>query len=63
MIYSVLRFYIRDMGMGVLYLCFSGAAVLTASDLIAIPIIAGIIEGTIYLTKSDIEFQRQFVES
>jgi TM2 domain-containing membrane protein YozV/RNA polymerase subunit RPABC4/transcription elongation factor Spt4 len=48
------RFYIGDTKMGVLYLCFFWTA---------IPMIAGIIEGIIYLTKSDVEFQREYVDS
>jgi TM2 domain-containing membrane protein YozV len=38
-------------GLGLLYLCFSWTG---------IPTIAGIIEGIIYLTKSDEEFQARY---
>ncbi len=48
------RFYIGDTKMGVLYLCFFWTA---------IPMIAGLIEGILYLTKSDAEFQRQHVDA
>jgi TM2 domain-containing membrane protein YozV/RNA polymerase subunit RPABC4/transcription elongation factor Spt4 len=48
------RFYIGDVKMGVLYLCFFWTF---------IPAIAGFIEGIIYLTKSDAEFHREYVDA
>lgn len=42
------KFYLGDTGMGLLYLCFCWTA---------IPAIVGLIEGIIYLTKSDEEFE------
>jgi TM2 domain-containing membrane protein YozV/RNA polymerase subunit RPABC4/transcription elongation factor Spt4 len=48
------RFYIGDIKMGVLYLCFFWTF---------IPGIIGLIEGILYLTKSDVEFQREYVAS
>jgi TM2 domain-containing membrane protein YozV/RNA polymerase subunit RPABC4/transcription elongation factor Spt4 len=48
------RFYIGDIKMGVLYLCFVWTL---------IPGFVGLIEGIIYLTKSDVEFQREYVDS
>lgn len=47
------KFYLGDTGLGVLYLCFFWTGV---------PAILGLIEGLLYLTKTDEEFQRQYVE-
>lgn len=47
------KFYLGKTGQGVLYLCFSWTL---------IPAIIGFIEGIIYLTKSDEEFQRAYVD-
>lgn len=47
------KFYMGRTKLGILYLCFSWTL---------IPAIIGFIEGIIYLTKSDEEFQRQYVE-
>jgi TM2 domain-containing membrane protein YozV len=49
---GVHKFYLGETGMGVLYLCFSWTL---------IPAIVGFIEGLLYLTKTDEEFQRQYV--
>lgn len=49
---GVHKFYLGETGMGILYLCFSWTL---------IPAIAGFIEGILYLTKSDEEFQRLYV--
>lgn len=46
------KFYLGETGLGILYLCFSWTL---------IPAIVGFIEGILYLTKSDAEFQRQYV--
>ncbi|SEH36672.1 zinc-ribbon domain-containing protein [Halopenitus malekzadehii] len=46
------KFYLGENGMGLLYLCFSWTF---------IPAIIGFIEGILYLTKTDEEFQRQYV--
>jgi TM2 domain-containing membrane protein YozV len=46
------KFYLGETGLGVLYLCFSWTL---------IPAIVGFIEGLLYLTKTDEEFQRQYV--
>ncbi|GAB3689827.1 hypothetical protein GCM10028857_25660 [Salinarchaeum chitinilyticum] len=48
------KFYLNETGMGILYLCFSWTG---------IPIIIGIIEGILYLTKTDEEFERQYVSN
>jgi TM2 domain-containing membrane protein YozV len=45
------KFYMGDTTMGLLYLCFFWTL---------IPALAGFVEGIIYLTKSDEEFQRQY---
>jgi TM2 domain-containing membrane protein YozV len=45
------KFYLDQSGLGLLYLCFSWTG---------IPTLAGIIEGIIYLTKSDEEFQARY---
>ncbi len=47
------KFYLGDTGMGILYLCFFWTG---------IPAIAGLIEGILYLTKSDDEFFRQYMQ-
>lgn len=46
------KFYLGETGMGIIYLCFSWTL---------IPAIVAFIEGIIYLTKSDEEFQRKYV--
>jgi TM2 domain-containing membrane protein YozV len=46
------KFYLGETGLGILYLCFFWTG---------IPAIVGLIEGIIYLTKTDEEFQRQYV--
>lgn len=46
------KFYLGDTGLGLLYLCFSWTL---------IPALVGLIEGIIYLTKTDEEFQQQYV--
>ncbi|WP_254279677.1 zinc-ribbon domain and TM2 domain-containing protein [Haloarcula marina] len=48
---GVHHFYLGNVGLGVLYLCFSWTF---------IPALVGVIEGIIYLTKTDEEFQRQY---
>jgi TM2 domain-containing membrane protein YozV/RNA polymerase subunit RPABC4/transcription elongation factor Spt4 len=48
------KFYLGDTRMGVVYICFSWTL---------IPSIIGLIEGIIYLTKSDAEFQREYVDA
>lgn len=45
------KFYMGDTGMGILYLVFCWTF---------IPAIVGVIEGVIYLTKSDAEFASQY---
>jgi TM2 domain-containing membrane protein YozV/RNA polymerase subunit RPABC4/transcription elongation factor Spt4 len=45
------KFYMGETTMGLLYLCFSWTL---------IPAIAGLIEGIIYLTKSEAEFKAQY---
>jgi TM2 domain-containing membrane protein YozV len=49
---GVHKFYLGQTGMGLLYLCFFWTG---------IPAIVGLIEGILYLTKTDEEFQRQYV--
>ncbi|MFA9516822.1 NINE protein [Halopenitus sp. H-Gu1] len=49
---GVHKFYLGQTKMGILYLCFFWTG---------IPAIVGFIEGIIYLTKSDEEFQRRYV--
>jgi TM2 domain-containing membrane protein YozV len=44
------KFYLDESGLGILYLCFFWTGV---------PAVIGIVEGIIYLTKSDQEFQHQ----
>jgi len=46
------KFYLGETGMGLLYLCFFWTA---------IPALIGFIEGIIYLTKTDEQFQRRYV--
>jgi TM2 domain-containing membrane protein YozV len=46
------KFYLGETGLGILYLCFFWTF---------IPAIVGFIEGILYLTKTDEEFQRQYV--
>jgi|APHM01.1.fsa_nt_gi Predicted membrane protein len=48
------RFYLGDTGLGVIYLCFSWTG---------IPGLVGLIEGIIYLTKTDQEFQERYVNN
>ncbi|MBX0322748.1 TM2 domain-containing protein [Halomicroarcula sp. F13] len=48
---GVHHFYLGNVGLGVLYLCFSWTF---------IPALVGVIEGIVYLTKTDEEFQRQY---
>lgn len=50
---GVHRFYLGDTGLGLLYLCFFWTG---------IPAIVGIVEGILYLTKTDEEFQRRYVD-
>ncbi|WP_436925888.1 TM2 domain-containing protein [Halosimplex amylolyticum] len=47
------KFYLGKNGQGLLYLCFFWTA---------IPALLGIIEGIIYLTKSDEEFREQYMQ-
>ncbi len=51
---GVHRFYLGDTGLGVLYLCFFWTG---------IPALVGIIEGILYLTKTDEEFQQRYVKN
>ena len=46
------KFYLNETGMGILYLLFCWTF---------IPAIVALIEGILYLTKSDAEFQQQYV--
>ncbi|MFD1512532.1 TM2 domain-containing protein [Halomarina rubra] len=46
------KFYLGETGWGVLYLVFCWTF---------IPMLLGLVEGIIYLTKSDEEFQRKYV--
>lgn len=48
---GVHKFYLGEIGLGILYLCFSWTLV---------PSIIGFIEGIIYLTKSDEEFEAKY---
>jgi len=50
---GVHHFYLGNVGRGVLYLCFFWTG---------IPALAGLIEGILYLTKTDAEFEAQYVE-
>lgn len=50
---GVHKFYLGQTKMGVVYLCFFWTM---------IPAIVGFVEGIIYLTKSDEEFHRQYVD-
>lgn len=47
------KFYLDNIGLGVLYLCFWWTF---------IPLILGVIEGIIYLTMSEEEFQHKYVQ-
>lgn len=49
--FGVHKFYMGKTGLGLVYLCLSWTG---------LPTLAGIIEGIIYLTKSDEEFQREY---
>lgn len=46
------KFYLGKIGMGILYLVFCGTG---------IPSIIGLIEGILYLTATDEEFQAKYV--
>ena len=46
------KFYLGDTGLGILYLCFFWTF---------IPALVGLIEGILYLTKTDEEFQQRYV--
>lgn len=48
------KFYLGQTKVGLLYLCFFWTF---------IPAVVGFIEGIIYLTKSDEEFQRQYAQN
>lgn len=50
---GVHHFYLGNVGRGVLYLCFFWTG---------IPALAGLIEGILYLIKTDAEFEAQYVE-
>ncbi len=50
---GVHRFYLGDIGLGIVYLIFSWTG---------IPALVGFIEGIIYFTKTDAEFQRDVVD-
>lgn len=50
---GVHRFYLGDTGLGLLYLCFFWTM---------IPGIVGLVEGILYLTKTDEEFQARYVD-
>lgn len=50
---GVHKFYMSKTKLGIIYLCFSWTF---------IPAIVGFIEGIIYLTKSDEEFQQKYIE-
>ncbi len=52
--FGIHKFYLNDMGMGLLYLIFSWTG---------IPSIVGLIEGILYLTATDEEFQERFVKN
>ncbi|WP_415379042.1 TM2 domain-containing protein [Halosimplex sp. TS25] len=52
-IFGAHKFYMGKTGQGILYLCFSWTG---------IPWIIGLIEGLIYLTKSDEEFHQQYMQ-
>jgi len=51
--FGIHKFYLNDVGMGVLYLLFSWTG---------IPSLVGLIEGILYLTASDEEFQEKYVK-
>lgn len=48
------KFYLGETELGILYLCFFWTG---------IPAVLGLIEGILYLTKTDEEFQRQYVDA
>lgn len=48
------KFYLGHVGLGILYLCFCWTF---------IPAIVSLVEGIIYLTKSDEDFHRDYVEN
>ncbi|AGN01458.1 hypothetical protein L593_07565 [Salinarchaeum sp. Harcht-Bsk1] len=47
------KFYLGETGLGILYLCFVWTG---------IPVVIGIIEGILYLTKTDEEFERKYLD-
>jgi TM2 domain-containing membrane protein YozV len=47
------HFYLGNVGLGVVYLCFFWTG---------IPAVVGLVEGILYLTKTDAEFQEQYVD-
>ena len=49
--FGVHKFYLNQPGMGILYLCFFWTC---------IPSVIALIEGIIYLTKTDEEFEKQY---
>jgi TM2 domain-containing membrane protein YozV len=49
---GVHKFYLGKIGMGILYLVFCWTT---------IPALIGLIEGILYLTKTEEEFQRKYV--
>ncbi len=51
--FGVHKFYLGDIGLGILYLVFCWTG---------IPAIIGLIEGILYLVASDEEFQRKYVK-
>ncbi|WP_135305737.1 zinc-ribbon domain and TM2 domain-containing protein [Haloarcula amylovorans] len=51
--FGVHHFYLGNIKFGVLYLCFCWTG---------LPGIAGLVEGILYLTKTDEEFQREYVD-
>ena len=51
--FGIHKFYLNDMGMGVLYLLFFWSG---------IPSLVGLIEGILYLTATDEEFQEKYVK-
>ena len=51
--FGIHKFYLEDMGMGVIYLLFSWTG---------IPSLVGLVEGILYLTATDEEFQEKYVK-
>jgi len=49
--FGIHKFYLGEVGMGIIYLLFSWSV---------IPAVAGLVEGIIYLTMSDEEFDRKY---